>query len=107
MKFTNTTPGPGLGGAGSNALWKTFSVVLCVLEQPRADNSSTDLNGNNWSNGIKAGPAQHQTYENRRTLLTASETINKLNIIFRFEQIYGFLCVFLYYTNVNRQTTDW
>ena len=38
--------GAALGGAGPNAvLCKTCSVFLCVLEQPRVDNSSAESIG--------------------------------------------------------------
>jgi len=36
-------------------LMKTCSVLLCVLEQPRIDNSSEGPIGSNWSNWLKAG----------------------------------------------------
>jgi len=45
---------PDLIGMETNAvLCKTCSVLLCVLEQPRVDNTST---GPNWSNWLKADP---------------------------------------------------
>ena len=50
-------PGTALGGAGPNAvLCTTCSVLLCILEQPRADNSSA---GSNW---LKAGTVHIVTY---------------------------------------------
>jgi hypothetical protein len=45
--------GSSLGGAGPVVLCKTCCVLLCVLEQPRVDNSST---GPNWSHWLKEGP---------------------------------------------------
>jgi len=44
--------GPALGGAGPNAvLFKTGNVLLCVLEQPRVDNSSAEP----FKHGIQLG----------------------------------------------------
>ena len=41
---------------GPIVLCKTCSVLLCVLEQPRIDNSSVGPNESNWSNWRKFGP---------------------------------------------------
>jgi len=51
---TSSETGPVLGGVRPNAvLCKTWSGLLCVLEQPRVDNSSA---GPNWSNWLKTEP---------------------------------------------------
>ena len=39
VQLFSTTP----GGAGPIFLYNTWSVLLCVLEQPRVDNSSEGL----------------------------------------------------------------
>ena len=63
---------------GSVVLCKPYSVLLCVLEQPRVDNSS---DGSNWFNSLKGGPA---LYSNKRNDVVKCLSVFDLwyNIVF-------------------------
>jgi hypothetical protein len=72
--------GPSLGGAGPNdVLCKTCNVLLCVLEQPRVDNSNAGLTGSNWSNWLKTGPVYNVFKFDRRVCMYLHSYLPKLS----------------------------
>jgi uncharacterized low-complexity protein len=73
-------PRTGIGRCGPNTvLCKTCNVLLCVLEQPRVDNSNAGLTGSNWSNWLKTGPVYNVFKFDRRVCMYLHSYLPKLS----------------------------